>query len=71
MPLSSWAKLQVPYYVPNHPVLPSVEEIEHTMKEYQYPRPSIFACPPSVCKLGDLIIKKDITGLAVQVNTLL
>lgn len=46
-------KLQLPYEAPEHPELPSVEEIDRMMRENPYSK-----YDPCVCRIGALIIKK-------------
>ncbi|KAH7076251.1 hypothetical protein FB567DRAFT_553202 [Paraphoma chrysanthemicola] len=59
LPLSSWTKLQLPYLAPNHPELPSFEDIQQALKKNQFPW-------SPVCQIGDLFVKLSHDGWVVQ-----
>jgi hypothetical protein len=61
LPLWSWSKLQVPYYASNHPILPSVEDIQQAMRTDKDPY-------SPVCRISSLVVKEGSSGHVVQVN---
>jgi hypothetical protein len=57
-------KLQLPYEAPEHPELPSVEEIDRIMNEN-----TDRGGDPRVCRIGPLMIKRHIAQWVLQVST--
>jgi hypothetical protein len=62
LPLDQWTKLKLPYEAPEHPGIPSMEEIERGMRESQY-----FTLLP-VCKAGNCFVKIGADRIIVQVS---
>lgn len=65
-PLSNFTKLPLPYEAPNHPGIPTVEEIQAAMKTEN--RLSVFSSMRDVCIVGNTVVKMDYTVDLIQVS---
>jgi hypothetical protein len=65
-PLDQWIKMKLPYNAPNHPKLPSLEEIESAWKDPAQRLTHPAGLRP-VCRVGNCVIKFGRNELILQV----
>lgn len=64
-PLNNWIKIKLPYEATEHPVLPSLEEIDKGMRENRLTQSGgLFA----VCKVGKCVVKMGADRIILQVT---
>jgi hypothetical protein len=65
--LSLWVKIQLPYKAPNHPDIPSVDEIEQELKVRNLKGQGF----RNVCRIGKYFVKSSRGREVLQVSSLL
>jgi hypothetical protein len=53
-PVDQWTRMEIPYKAPNHPPLPSFEDIDQAMVDNRISSPINYA----VCRIGNLVVKE-------------
>lgn len=65
LPLNQWVTMKLPYEAPEHPGIPSIEDIEHGMQHNALTQPTgLFP----VCRVGKCVIKRGFNPIILQVR---